>query len=266
MKKIIFIILIFFITKSFSQNELEKTIKNLGYKTEIVYEYQPKFGEIDLSTKFLSKRTKFDKYGQTIKIEKYYKSEYLKEYEDVMTYQYVNGKLTKTVVYNTNGGINSIVKHNYKNGKRDECIVYNSDGDLSGKTTYIFDKRGNIIKSISYDSIGKLKSTTINEYDKKNDLTKSTDYDKDGKIEETTIYTKGEKTNIMERYNKKNELEIKAIEKLGKNNLILEELYFYNSKKPTKTIFEYDENGLIIKRIDFGENGEPEKYEIIERK
>ena len=85
-------------------------------------------------------------------------------------------------------------------------------------------------------------------------------------MESMALYTKDETIEVYEEYNKKKELRLKRVKKLDEKNLAYEQTYHYSGKAPRKILFEYDINGLIIKRVGLGENGEPETIEVTERK
>jgi hypothetical protein len=81
MKQTTLILLLFFSFSAFNQEDkTSELIKKSGYTLSKAYEYLPKFGEIDLPTKFLFKRKKYNSEGLTVKEEHYYNGDDINEY------------------------------------------------------------------------------------------------------------------------------------------------------------------------------------------
>jgi hypothetical protein len=268
MKKYLTLVFLLIIFNSFCQFNEDYDIelyKSLEIQFEVVYEYQSKFGEIDLSTKFLKERNEYNNKGQLIKYEKFYESEYIKEYEEVKTYSYINENMTKIVTYDIYGTIKGIIKYLYEDGRNTERLFYSREGKLTSIVKYQFDKSGNYIGYSSFSGDGKIENKVKNKYNADNKLIKSTYFDKKNNVKSYTIYIRKNKKEEYKSYNAKNEIEVRSIEKLNDKGLVIEQLYFYSSDIPTKTIYKYNENDLVIKRTKFAKNGEPKKYEKIER-
>jgi len=268
MKNII-IILLFLVAFNGSSQEDEKSqkIKNLGYKVEKHYEYLTKFGEIDTSTKFLEKRIEFNNEGRVKKTEQYFRGDDSNEYGYVATFKYdEKSNIIKLVNYNAKGNIKNVIKYEYRDSLMRVIRIYSKDGDLTTKVEYEYNKQNEPIKYISYDSSGKLEGKNTYEYDSNNKLKKTSTFNKEKKLASYTLYKNTDSTKVYKDYNNKNELELEVSKKLDSNGMVLISLRnWLKYDSHSKTIYEYDINGLEIKRTEFGKNGEPEKFIIIER-
>lgn len=137
-----------------------------------------------------------------------------------------------------------------KEGKKIEEIKYripflnfgsNSSYELSSKTIFKYDLKGNIIEEIEYKSSGDVSRKTISSYNEDGDLIEELQFNADGSNDDRFTYK-------YEFINNCKIIERKAYDKNG--NLIV------------KILFNYSENGKLLELIRYNSNGDLSGREI----
>ena len=263
MKQTALILLIFLSQTGFSQeNDKGKLMKKLGYTVKLTYEYFTKFGEIDLSTKFLTGREKYNSEGLPIKREYYYNGDDSNEYTKIVNLQYDDKKdLIKLVNYNYKGDIEDIIKYEYQDSLMKVIRIYSKEGDLRRRVNYDYNNFKKNITQLSYEVSGEFLGKYTNEYNSKNQLIRENSFGKNNQLESYILYKKNDSIDSYTRFDKNNKQTSYYLKKLNKEGLPIEGESSYYDRKTT---YEYNIYGLEIKTISYGENGEPESFSITE--
>ena len=271
MKRIYYFSLLFLIfasCKQTKQSDINEDAKAkfiaLNVQYAKTYEYEFRFGEVDTTSGFLIELVEFNKNGNPIRREKYHRSKYLKEYDEINIYSYDSeNKLSETIRQNDSGVIKSIVREKYDNNQNTERVFYNNDGVLTGKASYKYDKDGNCIELISYDESGKIKYKTSSKYGANNKLIEQKQFDNKGKIESSfKVLENKDGSAETHYYDENNELKYKSIYIFGENKLVKSlEWIDIKDDNSSKTEYKYDENNLLIEETEYENNGEPKSIE-----
>ena len=265
MKQTTLILLLFFSFSAFSQEDKTiKLIKKSGYTVSTTYEYLPKFGEIDFSTKFLIKRKKYNSEGRAVKEESFYRGDDSNEYARIVNNQYKDKKdLVKRVNYNYKGDIENIIKYEYQDSLMKVIRIYSKEGNLRRKVNYNYNNLNKPITELSYEASGEFSGKYTNEYNSKNKLIRQNSFGKNNQLESYILYETTDSTDVYSIFDKNNKKTYYSFKKLNKEGLPIESKSSYDSKL-SKEVYEYNIDGLEIKTISYGKNGEPKTLSITE--
>lgn len=248
------------------QSNMDKFIAlNIQYAK--TYEYEYKFGEIDSMSAFLTGLIEFDKKGNPIKAERYNKSEYLQEYDETTYYIFDSeNKCIETVIKDNLGETKEIIRDRYENGQNVERLFYNKDGVLTGKVMYKYDKNGNRTELISYDEDGKINYKTKSIYDSNNKIKEQKEYDNKGKLKSSfKVSEKGNGESETNYFDENNALQYKSIYTFYENKFVkTHEWIDIEDDSSNKTEYKYNEDGLVIEKVNYENHGEPKTIEKIE--
>jgi len=236
---------------------------NIQYKK--VWECRYKFGQPDTADKYIVSIIEFNRSGKSIK-SMYFENRYnWPEWNRIRIDKYDSiGNCTSSFLTNFKGKIVTYSK--YVNNLITESTFYSEDNMVKGKNIYKYDKRGNLIEEVGYDSIGKVDWKEISKYDSKSFCIEVKRYNSKG---ERTTYTKliskvGNKS-VFNDIDDKNEVSSIFASYCLKENL--DTLTTYQSMKDnykSMSRSRYNENELMIDRISYDKNNEPEFYQWTE--
>ncbi|OHD10937.1 MAG: hypothetical protein A2086_16475 [Spirochaetes bacterium GWD1_27_9] len=193
-------------------------------------------------------------------------------------YIYKDGILIEENILNKEGQLSNKTTYKIENGKPVEMNHIYSDGSLLDRATYNYDKNGNLIEEIEYDSENAPSSKDTYKFNKNNKLIEKqvfkndilnykTTYNYIGDIKTEEIELEYEGNNVVSKtinkYNnkenrisfekyegKKLSVKIKYIYDL-KNKIIEEDEMDSFGKITEKTIYSYDKNQNLVKKVEY---------------
>lgn len=95
---------------------------------------------------------------------------------------YSDGASTGSEYYNSEGKLTQRSEYEYDGTKLMKITRYDADDNVTGSTTYKYNKKGYIVKVSDFDEEGNLFSYSALTYDENNNLVRSDSYDKDDKL------------------------------------------------------------------------------------
>lgn len=173
-----------------------------------------------------------------------------------------NIMLDQSVYYDEQGEINYLSEYQYdENGNQTEYkyIYYDSDGTSSipAHVTWAYDTNGNETEWVTYDKDGNIEERTENWYDANGNQIKETNYDKDGFRKRWVEIAYDDAGNEIEwnchyEYGRHTIKRIHIYDEWGK---LIGYVRYRNEKIIEKEEYERDENGNIIKSVNYDGDG-----------
>ncbi len=144
-----------------------------------------------------------------------------------------NGRLEKTIAYNTDGKASYIYKYEFdKNGKRIKTIRYTPKNEVDKYYNYKYNKYGNKIKSTRFSPDGKPDEYYIYQYDDDGNLTVESWYD----VNNNLLYK------IKYEYDDGKKESYKT--------------YDQNGDLISKYVYKYDDKGNIVEEERYNNDGD----------
>jgi hypothetical protein len=234
-------------------------IKKSGAKGYKAIEYKHKFGNIDTTSGFTVEVAKFDHSGNTILLETYNESEYLKEFDSIEENVFdKDGNIIETKQFDPTRKLKNVTRWEYKDGLNNNMVIYDSNGTITDKYEYKYDKDGKRIETINYNADGSILYKTKYELypdgSPKRQIQESND----------TLYAyrleieKKPGMSVTERFNHNNIMTAILTTKFSSDNNIVEQMYEDpRDKKKSKTTYTYSDKKLIAEKISYDHLGEP---------
>jgi len=140
------------------------------------------------------------------------------------------------------------------NGNKLELTSYNKVGEIDGKNVYKYDNKNHEIEEKStYWKNNNLNGKIIHNYDYKSMILETSFFKADGSLKYKFVYKIDDRGNIIEVYNSIGKIETKTQYQYNEKGKIIKkswESYKGGGTQKGEIIYQYDEEGNEIKRVE----------------